>query len=76
MAQNNFILDLLASLKKNQSKQQIKTDIKNLGDIKIPLIGTLNKSKTRAQLKQDLSSLNGTVKLTGKVDKKGVTTSV
>ena len=76
MAQDNFIIDLLASLKKPESKKQIKSDIKDLGDIKIPLIGALSKTKTRAQLKQDLSSLNGTVKLTGKVDKKGVTTSV
>ena len=76
MAQDNFIIELLAMLKKSESKKQIKSDIKDLGDIKIPLIGALSKTKTRAQLKQDLSSLNGTVKLTGKVDKKGVTTSV
>lgn len=76
MAQDNFIIKLLASLKKPESKKQIKSDIKDLGDIKIPLIGALSKTKTRAQLKQDLSSVNGTIKLTGKVDKKGVITSV
>lgn len=74
--QNNFILDLIAGLKKAQSKKQVQTDAKNLGDIKVPLIGTLNKAKTKAQLKQDLASLNGTVNLTGKVNKKGIVTSV
>ena len=76
--EENFLLDLIASLKKTQSKKQIKEDIKNLGDIKIPLIGTLNKSKTKSQIKQDLSSssLNGTINLTGKVDSKGIATSV
>ncbi len=76
MAENNFIIDLIASLKKSQSKEQVREDAKNLGDIKIPLVGTLNKTKTRAQLKQDLASLNSTVNLTGKVDKKGITASV
>ena len=76
MAQNNFWIDLVASLKKAQSKKQIQSDAKNLGDIKVPLIGTLNKTKTRAQLKQDLASLNGTINLTGKVNKKGIVTSV
>lgn len=76
MAQNNFWVDLVASLKKTQSKKQIQSDAKNLGDIKIPLIGTLNKAKTKAQLKQDLASLNGTINLTGKVNKKGIVTSV
>lgn len=75
MAQNNLLLDLIASLKKSASKKQIKADIKSLGDIKIPLIGTLNKSKTKAQLKQDISSLDGTVHITGKIDKAGVAAS-
>lgn len=74
--QNNFILDLIAGLKKAQSKKQVQADAKNLGDIKVPLIGTLNKARTRAQLKQDLASMNGTVNLTGKFNKKGVMTSV
>lgn len=72
----NFLIELIASLKKNISKKQIREDAKNLGDIKVPLIGTLNKTKTRTQLKRDLESLNGTVNLQGKVDKKGIVTSV
>ena len=72
----NFLIDLIASLKKGDSKKQVKEDIKNLGDIKLPLIGTLNKSKTKAQIKQDLSSLNGTVDLTGKVNNKRVAASM
>lgn len=72
----NFLIELIASLKKNISKKKIQEDAKNLGDIKVPLIGTLNKAKTRAQLKKDLESLNGTVNLNGKVDKKGIVTSV
>lgn len=74
--EENFLLDLIASLKKTQSQKQIKEDIKNLGDFKLPLIGILSKSKTKAQLKQDLSALNGTINLTGKVDSKGITASV
>lgn len=76
MAENNFWINLVASLKKGQSKKQIQSDAKNLGEIKIPLIGTLDKAKTRAQLKKDLASLNGTVKLTGKFDQKGLDASV
>ena len=76
MAENNFIIELIARLNKSASKKQVQADAKNLGDIKVPLIGMLNKAKTRSQLKKDLASLNGTVNLTGKVDKNGVTTSV
>ena len=103
MEGNNFFLDLIASLKKNESKKQIQSDIKEIGDIKIPLTGTLsksktrkqikedaknlgdvnaslvgklNKSKTKAQIKKDLESTNSTVNLTGKVDSKGIATSV
>lgn len=76
MAENNFWINLVASLKKGQSKKQIQSDAKNLGEIKVPLVGTLDKAKTRAQLKKDLSSLNGTVKLTGNFDEKGLNTSV
>ena len=72
----NFIIELIASLKKGASKKQVQTDAKNLGDIKVPLVGTLNKTKTRAQLKQDLASMNGTVNLTGKFNSKGITASV
>ena len=76
MAENNFWVNLVASLKKGQSKKQIQTDAKNLGEIKVPLIGTLDKAKTKAQLKKDLASLNGTVKLKGKFDQKGLNDSV
>lgn len=76
MAQSNFWIDLVATLKKGQSKKQVQSDAKNLGDIKIPLVGTLNKAKTRAQIKQDLASMNGTINLTGKFNQKGVVTSV
>ena len=76
MAQDNFILDLIASLKKKESRKQIEADVKDLGDIKVPLVGTLNKGKTEAQLKKDLASINATVNLTGKVNKKDVTASV
>lgn len=76
MAENNFWVNLVAFLKKGQSKKQIQTDAKNLGEIKVPLTGTLDKAKTRAQLKKDLASLNGTVKLTGKFDQKGLDASV
>lgn len=73
---NNFIIDFIADLHKSKSKKQIQSDAKNLGNIKVPLIGTLNKAKTKAQLKQDLASLNGTINLTGKVNQKGIVTSV
>lgn len=76
MAQENFWIDLVATLKKAQSKKQVQSDAKNLGEIKVPLIGTLSKAKTKAQLKQDLASLNGTINLTGKVNQKGIVTSV
>ena len=72
----NFIIELIAALKKGASKKQIQEDAKNLGDIKVPLVGTLNKAGTKAQLKRDLSSMNGTVNLTGKFNGKGVTASV
>ncbi|EOS26550.1 hypothetical protein C806_01286 [Lachnospiraceae bacterium 3-1] len=72
----NFIIDLIASLKKSQTKKQIKEDVKNLGDIKVPLIGTLKKSQTKKQIKEDLSSINGTVNLSGKVNNKKITESV
>ncbi len=76
MAGNNFWIDLVASLKKGQSRKQIQSDAKNLGEIKVPLVGTLDKAKTKAQIKKDLASLNGTVRLTGKIDGKGLNDSV
>ena len=73
---NNFIINLIARLKKSESKKQVQTDAKNLGDIKTHLIGTLNKTKTRKQLKEDLALLNGIVNLSAKVDKKNIADSV
>lgn len=76
MAQNNFWFDLVATLKKTRSEKQLQSDTKKLGEIKLPLTGVLNKTKTKTQLKRDSASLNGTVNLTGKVNKKGIVTSV
>lgn len=73
---NNFILQLVAGLSKSKSMEQIKSDAQKLGDIKTPLVGTLNRAKTKAQIKQDLALMNGTINLTGKVNQKGVVTSV
>ena len=75
---NNFWLDLIASLQKGKSKKQIKEDIKNLGDIYVPLIGKLNKSKTKSQISQDLKSINNkhAVVLNTKVNSKGVVKAV
>lgn len=75
MGEDNFILDLIASLLQSKSKKQIKEDIKSMGDIKFPLVGTLS-PKTKAQLKKDIASLDGTINLTGKVNSKGVVTSL
>lgn len=76
--ENNFFnLGLIAFLEKARSKKQVKADAKNLGDIYVPLIGRFSpKSKTIAQLKKDLSGVEIPVKLTGKVNKKGIVTSV
>ena len=75
MGEDNFILGLIASLLQSKSKKQIKEDIKSMGDIKFPLVGTLS-PKTKAQLKKDIASLDGTINLTGKVNSKGVVTSL
>lgn len=77
MAENNFWIDLVATLKKTQSKKQVQSDAKNLGDIFVPLIGKLSpKSKTVSQIKKDLAGVEIPVNLTGKVNKKGIVTSV
>ena len=78
MANNNFWIELVATLEKAKSKVQIKTDIKGLGNFMIPLIGSLSKSKTRSQIKTDLASMNnvGTVNLNTKVNSKGVVKAV
>lgn len=73
MAQNNFILDLIAGLNKTRSKQQIKADVKALGDIYVKLIGNLNMTKTRQYIKNQLKGLNNmTFKMTPTVNTKGV----
>ena len=75
MEQNNFILDLVASLLQSKSKKQVESDIKSMGDIKIPLVGTLS-PKTAAQIKKDIASLNGEVNISGKANTKEITNSV
>lgn len=76
MADNDFRFDAVAGLKETESQKQVKKDIKSfLSNIKIPLIGTLS-SKTKAQLMKNIASLNGVVNLTGKVDSKGVASSL
>ena len=71
MRQNNFILDLIAGLKKAASTKQIKSDIKQIENqgLKIKIIGVLDKLKTRAQLKKDTANIEVPIKLTGKLDK-------
>lgn len=76
MPQSNFWIDLIASLNKKKSKDQIKNDAQNLGGIKVPLIGTLFKSKTKAQIAKDLSSLNASTELKVKVDSRKVANNV
>ncbi len=70
---NNFFLDLIASLQKSKSKQQIKTDVKTLGDIYVKLVGKLDLSKTRQNIKNQLKGLNNnTFTVTPSVNTKGV----
>lgn len=77
MGQNNFIIDLIAGLKKTASKQQIKSDVRALGDIPIKLVGNLNITKTRQNIKNQLKGLNNlTFNITPKVNTKGVQQSV
>lgn len=77
MAQNNFILDLIAGLQKTRSKQQIKADVKALGDIYVKLIGNLNMTKTMQYIKNQLKGLNNmTFKMTPTVNTNGVQTTV
>lgn len=73
--QDNFILDLIASLQKSKSKQQIKVDVKNLGDIYVKLIGNLDMTKTRQNIKNQLKgfNLNGnSFTITPTINTKGV----
>lgn len=73
--QENFNIDLTGGLDQSKSQEQIKKDVKNLGDIKVPLVGTLS-SKTAEQLKKDITTQKGTINLSGKVDSKGVASSL
>lgn len=58
MGNNNFILQLIASLNKTKSKQQIKADTKSLGDLYIKLIGNLDMIKTKKAIKAQLKGLS------------------
>ena len=70
---NNFILQLIASLSKTKSKQQIKSDVKSLGDMYVKLIGNLDMPKTRKAIKAQLKGLNNfTFNITPNVNTKGV----
>lgn len=73
MAQNNFILNMIAGLQKTKSKQQIKADAKSLGDLYVKLIGNLDMPKTRKYIKNQLKGLNNmTFKITPTMNSKGV----
>lgn len=73
MAQNNFILNLIASLNKTRSKQQIKADTKTLGDLYVKLIGCLNMAQTRKYIKNQLKGLSGnTFTITPSLNEKGI----
>lgn len=73
--QDNFFLDLIASLQKSKSKQQIKADIKSLGDMYVKLIGNLDMAKTRRNIKNQLKGFkfNGnSFAITPTINTKGV----
>lgn len=75
MQQNNFIINLIASLQKSKSEQQVKTDVKNLGDIYVKLIGNLDMPKTRQNIKNQLKEFNlnnNSFTITPAINTKGV----
>lgn len=73
MDNNSFWIDLVAKLKKDQSKKQIKTDVNSLGDIFIKLIGKLDLVKTRKNINSQLKdSNNNTIIITPTINKKDV----
>lgn len=73
MAQNNFLINLIAGLSKTKSKQQIKSDTKSLGDMYVKLIGNLDMPKTRKAIKAQLKGLNNLkFNITPNVNTKGV----
>lgn len=76
MAESNFFMELIATLNKAKSKKQIKSDIKDMGEMYLPLTGKLNKTNTKKQIKQQLKDINADVNLNTKVNTKTVTSSV
>ncbi len=54
---NEFLLELLARLKKAASKEQIKKDIQSLGKFYVDIVGRLPKGKTQQQLKRLMPDL-------------------
>lgn len=69
---NEFLLELLARLKKAASKEQIKKDIQSLGKFYVDIIGRLPKGKTQQQLKNDLKNTEIKVNLSPKITKSSI----
>ncbi len=69
---SEFLLELLARLKKSASREQIKKDIQSLGKFYIDLIGRLPKGKTQQQLKNDLKNTEIKVNLSPKITKSSI----
>jgi hypothetical protein len=80
MAQNgnNFLISLIATLKKAASKAQIKSDIKDIessNNLFVKLIGKLDLAKTRQTIKAQLSNLkNFSISINTKVNTKNIQT--
>ena len=75
--EDNFILDILGSLKQNKSKKQINSDIKQLEKTinMLRITGTFAKGNTKRELNAYIKSLQSQlnyVKLTAKIDGKNV----
>lgn len=69
---SEFLLELLARLKKSASREQIKKDIQSLGKFYIDLVGRLPKGKTQQQLKNDLKNTEIKVNLSPKITKSSI----
>lgn len=67
-----FLLEILAKLKKSASKEQINKDIQSLGKFYIDLIGRLPKGKTQQQLKNDLKNTEIKINLSPKITKSSI----
>ncbi|HJA92491.1 MAG TPA: phage tail tape measure protein [Candidatus Eisenbergiella merdipullorum] len=76
MAENNFLIKLIASLDKSQSTKQIKSDTKNLGDIYVKLIGSLDTSKTKTNIKNQLNGINTQIDIKPEVDSKKLKSAI